>query len=169
MLCIPVRDSPRFGGTCRPHHQGWRISQARNQQTVQKYAAPPQSWNLLWFCYCFVTSSQWQSLFRCLVLTAVLGVTATHIGVSCEVRTKLHNTQGREMLKYGHESRGVWKQEWLCWRGPTVLTWPTNQSEFSIPQPLCLYSRDREIPAKVSPEKIWWSLRISPKYLIANK
>jgi hypothetical protein len=49
---------------------------------------PLKAWNLLWFCYCFITSRQWLPLFRCLVLTVVLAVTATHIGVFCEIRSK---------------------------------------------------------------------------------
>jgi hypothetical protein len=60
------------------------------QQAVQRYTAPPPSlktWKLLWFCYRFVTTKQWLSVFCCIVLIAVLGVTATHTGVPCEVRT----------------------------------------------------------------------------------
>jgi hypothetical protein len=53
---------------------------------AQVHPAPLKAWNLLWLC-CFITSRQWVPLFRCLVLTGVLGVAATLIGVSCEVRT----------------------------------------------------------------------------------
>jgi hypothetical protein len=31
MSCSPLKVNRRFGGTCRLHLQGWRISQARNQ------------------------------------------------------------------------------------------------------------------------------------------
>jgi hypothetical protein len=43
---------------------------------------------LMRFCYRFITGRQWLSLFRCTVLTVVLGVTALFTGVFCEVRTK---------------------------------------------------------------------------------
>jgi hypothetical protein len=36
-----------------------------------------------------------------------------------------HDSQSRERVKYGHESRVTRNQEWLCWWGPTAiyLTW----------------------------------------------
>jgi hypothetical protein len=36
-----------------------------------------KAWNLPWFCYCFITSRQWLSLFRYLVLAVVLRVGAS--------------------------------------------------------------------------------------------
>jgi hypothetical protein len=33
----------------------------------------------------------------------------------------LHDTQGRETVKYSYESRGTRNQEWLCWRGPAKI------------------------------------------------
>jgi hypothetical protein len=30
-------------------------------------------------------------------------------------------TESHETVKQGHESRGTWKQEWLCWRGPAAI------------------------------------------------
>jgi hypothetical protein len=33
----------------------------------------------------------------------------------------LHNSQCREILKYGRESRGTRNQQWLCWRGPEAI------------------------------------------------
>jgi hypothetical protein len=33
--------------------------------------------------------------------------------------------QGRETVKYGHETRGTRNQQWLCWRGPAAI-YPTD-------------------------------------------
>jgi hypothetical protein len=55
------------------------------------YEQPPHLshlYGVMRFCYCFSTSRQWLSLYRCLVLTVVPEVAATRIGVFCEVRTK---------------------------------------------------------------------------------
>jgi hypothetical protein len=92
MACSPVKVNRRFGGACCLHPQGWRLNEARHQHEAgskqSRGTPPPRAWNLLWFCYCCITSRQWLSLFRFLVLTVVLGVIATDISVVCEVRTK---------------------------------------------------------------------------------
>jgi hypothetical protein len=30
-------------------------------------------------------------------------------------------SESRQIVKYGHESRGTWNQESLCWRGPAAV------------------------------------------------
>jgi hypothetical protein len=69
----PPKVNRRFGRTCCPHLQGRISSQARNQHEAGSKQSRGtrrslKAWNLLWFCYCFITSRQWLSLFRCLVL-----------------------------------------------------------------------------------------------------
>jgi hypothetical protein len=38
--CSPLKVNRRFGGTCRLHFQGRRISQARNQHEIKRQAEP---------------------------------------------------------------------------------------------------------------------------------
>jgi hypothetical protein len=41
----------------------------------------------------------------------------------------MKDSESRETVKYGHESRWTRKQEWLCWRGPAAIN-PTYKSVF---------------------------------------
>jgi hypothetical protein len=36
-------------------------------------------------------------------------------------REQFHDSQSQETVKYGHESREIRNQEWLCWRGPAAI------------------------------------------------
>jgi hypothetical protein len=38
-VCSPLKVNRRFGGTCRRHLQGQRISKARNQHEAEEYVA----------------------------------------------------------------------------------------------------------------------------------
>jgi hypothetical protein len=40
----------------------------------------------------------------------------------------MHNSQRRETLKYGRESRGTRNQEWLFWRRPAAI-YPTRPTD----------------------------------------
>jgi hypothetical protein len=43
-----------------------------------------------------------------------------HLEVSDRPRLA-EGSQGRQTVKYGHESRGTRNQESLCWRGPVAI------------------------------------------------
>jgi hypothetical protein len=61
----------------------------------------------------------------------ILDLGGQHLSRVRSQAVELHDSQGRETVKYGHESRGTWKQEWLCWRGPAAI-YPTDRSLESL-------------------------------------
>jgi hypothetical protein len=68
---------------------------------------PLKTWNLLWVCYCFITSRQWLSLFRCLVITVVLDIVLCH---KVHIDSGAHKTSypmGRGSLSAGNSDRCV--------------------------------------------------------------
>jgi hypothetical protein len=41
--------------------------------------------------------------------------------INSKLTSPLYDSQIHERVKYGHESRGTRKLEWLCWRGPAKI------------------------------------------------
>jgi hypothetical protein len=85
--CSPLKVDRRFAGTYHLHLQGWRGNQGKNRKKLasscSKHAPHPlvKVKNLLQFYCSFITSRQWQLLFRCVEPAVVLGLTS-HINRS---------------------------------------------------------------------------------------
>jgi hypothetical protein len=112
--CIPVKFNQIFWGTVSSI---FTIEEYAKQDTGLKQATSrgevhgtpsTKAWNLLWFCYCFITSRQWLSLFPCLVPTWYWEW-QSYTSVSCDVRIECLNLT--TVLSVGIPQRGLCSQK----------------------------------------------------------